>query len=170
MKTANFPRGTIEGVRGFSFPFPVGEDDWLISITDSNGDDAKPEMNFAKVLFMHFNDTTKVGKGEITKHQALEIATFIKEARALQKNIWVNCHAGICRSGAVVSLLVDLGWEYANSTYSPGRIPNCLVYDEVRKHFPELKQSWDRQELIVPEVEIISGNDPRIWTPAKDWK
>ena len=103
----------------------------------------------------------KVGKGEITNDQALQIATFIKEARDLKKNVWANCHAGICRSGAVVSLLVDLGWEYADSAESPGRIPNHLVYDKVRKHFPELKQSWDKPGLIVPETDI--------WVAAKGW-
>ena len=161
MKTANFPRGTIQGYRGHNFPFPVTDDDWLVSITDSNGDDVKVECRFGRVLFLQFNDTDKVGKGEITNDQALQIATFIKEARDLKKNVWANCHAGICRSGAVVSLLVDLGWEYADSAESPGRIPNHLVYDKVRKHFPELKQSWDKPGLIVPETDI--------WVAAKGW-
>ena len=169
MKTANFPRNVLDGSGGFSFPFPVGQDDWLISIANRENEDANVEASFAKVLFLKFNDTTKRGTGEITKEEALQVATFIKEARTLQKNIWVNCHAGICRSGAVVSLLVDLGWEYQDSHLSPGRIPNCLVYDEIRKQFPELKQSWDKPDLILPEREIISGADPTIWIPAKGW-
>lgn len=166
MKTGNFPRGTIEGRRGHNFPFRTTEDDWLISITDHNGSDADVEFRFDRILFLKFNDTHKVGAGEISHEQAAEIAAFIKEARERRKNVWANCHAGICRSGAVVSLLVDLGWELADSSESPGRIPNHLVYDRVRKHFPELKQSWDKPEIIVP----TSGADPGIWIPAKDWK
>lgn len=162
MKTANFPRSIIAGNEGFSFPFSVGKDDWLISITDSNGDDVKVGAAFEKVLFMQFNDTQKIGCGEIQQWQALQIATFIKEAKALQKNVWVNCHAGICRSGAITSLLIDLGWEYQDSPVSPGRIPNHLVYDIVRKHFPELKQSWDKPDLIVDE-------EVDIWIAAKGW-
>lgn len=162
MKTANFPRGTIQGINGHNFPFGTDENDWLISITDSNGTDVKVEFQFQRILFMQFNDTQKIGKGEITDDQAAEIARFIKEAKELGKNIWVNCHAGICRSGAIVSLLVDLGWEYADSRESPGRIPNHLVYDKVRKHFPELKQSWDKPG-------IITGQEVDIWVAAKGW-
>lgn len=161
MKTANFPRATIRGHGGHNFPFRTTEDDWLVSITDFDGEDLKVEYRFDRVLYMKFNDTDKVGKGEITDDQAQEIANFIKEARDLKKNVWANCHAGICRSGAIVSLLIDLGWEYADSDESPGRIPNHLVYDKVRKHFPELRQSWDKPGLIVPEVDI--------WVAAKGW-
>lgn len=148
-------------MNGQNFPFKTSDADWLISITDSNGDDVEVEYRFDQVLFMKFNDTDKVGCGEITNDQAAEIARFIKAAREQQKNVWVNCHAGICRSGAIVSLLIDLGWEYADSDQSPGRIPNHLVYDKVRKHFPELKQSWDKPDIIVPETDI--------WIAAKGW-
>jgi len=166
VKTANFPRATIEGTRGWNFPFGTTEEDWLISITDANGSDADVEFRFDRILFMKFNDTNKIGEGELSFEQAEEIARFIKEAREKKKNVWANCHAGICRSGAIVSLLIDLGWEYADSRASPGRIPNHLVYDRVRKHFPELKQSWDKPDIILPS----SGSDPNIWIPAKDWK
>lgn len=165
MKTANFPRGTIQGLQGRNFPFKTSEDDWLISITDFNGSDVDVEYRFDRILFMKFNDTLKPNDGGITPDQAREIAEFIKEAREKQKNVWANCHAGICRSGAIVSLLVDLGWELADSDASPGRIPNHVVYDSVRKHFPELKQSWDKPDIIAPD----SGSDPRIWVAAKGW-
>lgn len=159
VKTANFPRDVIYGQHGFSFPFSVGEDDWLISIAERNRENVKPEKPFARVLFMKFNDTEKAETeaGRIMPDEALEVANFIKEAKAAQKNVWVNCHAGICRSGAIVSLLIDLGWEYADSSLSPSRIPNWFVYNAVRKHFPELKQSWDKPDLT------------DIWIAAKGW-
>jgi hypothetical protein len=148
MKTANFPRGTIQGLPGHHFPFKTDESDWLISITDRGGTDVKVQPQFNRILFLQFNDTDKLGSGELSPDQALQIATFIKEARVLQKNVWANCHAGICRSGAIVTLLMDLGWQLADSDESPRRLPNYLVYDKVRRHFPELKQSWDSEQVI----------------------
>jgi hypothetical protein len=149
MKTGNFPRVFITHHRLYFVP---AEDDWLISITDEDGTDAETNYTFGKVLYMKFNDTTKIGDGEITPHQAEDIADFIKEAKAEGVNLWVNCHAGVCRSGAIVSLLGELGWEIAKNVGSPGRIPNWLVYDQIRKHFPELKQSWDPEQLMdLPE-------------------
>lgn len=165
MKTANFPRGTIQGMNGHNFPFKTTEDDWLISITDFNGTDVDVEYRFDRILFLKFNDVNETGRHGISIDQGAEIARFIKEARKQKKNVWANCHAGICRSGAIVSLLVDLGWELADSPESPGRIPNHMVYDTVRKHFPELKQSWDKPDIITPD----SGSDPMIWVSAKGW-
>lgn len=160
MKTANFPRATIEGVNGQNFPFKDSKYDWLISITDFNGTDVKVEYQFERILFLKFNDVNETGRHGINIDQGAEIARFIKDARKQEKNVWVNCHAGICRSGAIVSLLIDLGWEYQDSDQSPGRIPNHMVYDTVRKHFPELKQSWDK-DIILPETDI--------WVAAKNW-
>lgn len=165
MKTANYPRDIITGKAGFSFPFEVTSEDWLISICSRNDQDAHVEKKFGKVLFMKFDDVGTGHPGKITPTEAEEVANFIKKAKERQKNVWVNCQAGICRSGAVVSLLIDLGWEYADSPVSPGRIPNHVVYDAIRKHFPELKQSWDKPDIILPE----SGADPAIWVPAKGW-
>lgn len=165
MKTANYPRDIITGRAGFSFPFEAGDNDWLISICSRNDEDAPVEKNFGKVLFMKFDDVGAGRDGRITACEGHQVADFIKEAKEKKKNVWVNCQAGICRSGAIVSLLVDLGWEYADSSVSPGRIPNHYVYDVIRKHFPELKQSWDKPEIIKP----ISGADPSIWVPANKW-
>ena len=155
MKTANFPRAVMLSTAG-EFPFPVTGDDWHISISSIDDNDAEIKLPFGRILVMRFNDTCDIGAGEIQNIQAEEIANFIKEARALKKNVWVNCHAGICRSGAVVSLLGDLGWQIVDHSLSPGRIPNWLVYEKVRKHFPELKQSWDKDETD-------------IWVAAKGW-
>lgn len=166
MKTANFPRAVIEGLRGQEFPFELSEDDWLISITDFDGEDAKVQQYFPRVLFMKFDDVSdKKNRKGISNEHAREIAQFILEAREQQKNVWVNCHAGICRSGAVVSLLIDLGWEYRDSATSPGRIPNHLVYDKVRKHFPEVSQSWDKPE----GQKIWTPAETDIWLAAKGW-
>lgn len=138
MKTGNFPRAIIEQGR-----VPMTPEDWLISITDRTGEDATVPQPFERILFLKFNDTHKVGDGELDEGEARQIADFIKEGRELGKNIYANCHAGICRSGAVVSLMIDLGWEDLDDRNSPGRIPNFMVYGKVRQHFPEVRHSWD---------------------------
>lgn len=157
MKTGNFPRSVIIETYG-RFPFATDEDDWLISIADKDALNANPKARFGRVLFLNFQDVelnTADGKmtdkarealakmGAITPAQGEQIAEFIKEARDQKKNVWANCHAGICRSGAVVRLLSELGWEVADHDLIPDRIPNLLVYNRIRKHFPELHQSWD---------------------------
>lgn len=158
MKTANFPRSFIIETYG-EVPFQIGEDDWLISIADRDAFDARPKKKFGKVLFLNFQDvdlntaggveTEKAKKflaaaGAITDAQAGQIAEFITDAREQQKNVWVNCHAGMCRSGAVVRLLIELGWEEKTYYGQPVRKPNLLVYNRIRKYFPELHQAWDR--------------------------
>lgn len=157
MKTANFPRAVVMGVSSTPLSFHPTENDWLISITDFNNEDAKVIDGFGKILFEKFDDTTDyLDRKSITNEQAKEIAEFIDEAKLRNKNVYVNCHAGICRSGAIVEVLGLLGWDIQNQLVeSPGRIPNSLVFDKVRKHFPSLKQSWDVEEDI--------------WASAKGW-
>lgn len=140
MKTANFPRAVIERCQ---VPFAVTQNDWLISITHVGGDDLRTSLPFGKVLYLRFNDTQREGEGEISPNQARAIAELIQQARSEQRNLYVNCHAGVCRSGAIVALLLDLGWNEHHNSASPRRIPNTLVYECVRKHFPEFRQSWD---------------------------
>jgi predicted protein tyrosine phosphatase len=156
MYTANFPRSAIVETYG-EIPFPIGQNDWLISIANKDALNANPKKPFGRVLFLNFNDVdlTTGAKGEtekskevlgslgaITDAQADQIAEFICDAREAKANVIVNCHAGICRSGAVVRVLGELGWEIRDN-YSPKRMPNMLVYNKLRKRFNELAQSWD---------------------------
>lgn len=156
MYTANFPRSAILETYG-TIPFDIGPNDWLISIADRDALNANPKKEFGKVLFLNFNDvestTGRSGEtprskellasmGAITDAQADQIAEFIVEAREAKANVIVNCHAGICRSGAVVRILGELGW-HIDGRFSPERRPNMLVYSKLRKRFNELAQSWD---------------------------
>ena len=157
MKTANFPRSNISGSYG-NFPFETDERDWLISVNDIGSEPVKVNTaKFDKILFLTFNDVdlTTVGSvetpkavevlkhlGAPTNEQILQIVNFIKLAKQQEKNVWVNCHAGICRSGAIVRVLYELGWDLADK-YSPTRLPNMLLYNKIRKHFPELQFRWE---------------------------
>ncbi len=55
--------------------------------------------------------------------------------------LWVNCDAGICRSGAVVEAAMLLG-HTTDEEVSNGRVPNRTVFNEVRKALG-LKHSWE---------------------------
>lgn len=142
MRTANFPRSVINEVGKDRFPFHVTDNDWLISIADTDALNVVPKKPFGRVLFMSFNDCEYNAAGRMTEAQADQMAEFILEAMKLQKNVWVNCHMGICRSGAVARLLNELGWEM-DDRHSPERRPNMHVYQTLRKRFGQLKQSWD---------------------------
>ncbi len=141
MYTANFPRFTVV-VQDLPFD---SSNDWLISISDRDAAGADiPEGKFERVHRSFFWDVSedKPERPAINEEQALLIAGFIKLGMSQGKNILVNCHAGISRSGAVVALLMDLGYEFKDTGLSPRRLPNALVYRRIADHFEELQQSW----------------------------
>lgn len=143
MKTANFPRFTV--IKGNFYPLKMDKD-WLISICSVGDKDAPiAEGKFEKILFMKFDDTHEEGPDHrgITVEQAKEIADFIKDAREQNKNVWANCQAGISRSGAIVAILMSLGWEFHETGLSPFRLPNSLVFKRVRQFFPEIQWEWE---------------------------
>ena len=85
MKTANFPRYVV--CKYDAFPFEVTDEDWLISITDFNGQNAEVKRPFGRILFMQFDDIKEYAQNGIQADQADEIAKFIREAKELNKNV-----------------------------------------------------------------------------------
>lgn len=136
--TANFPRGVIES----RFPFELTDRDWLISISDAAAMSPNIRDDFDEVFHFFFDDDVPPAEGVLNDLQAAQLAAVIHKARELEKNVWVHCNAGICRSGAVVELLALLGWTLADE-FSPRRLPNTHVFSTLRKYFPEVSQSWD---------------------------
>jgi predicted protein tyrosine phosphatase len=59
----------------------------------------------------------------IQQWQAAEIVEILQRALAADKNVVVHCHAGICRSGAVVEVAEMMGFDTLNTH----RQPNCMV-------------------------------------------
>jgi predicted protein tyrosine phosphatase len=59
----------------------------------------------------------------IQQWQAAEIVEILQRVLAADKNVVVHCHAGICRSGAVVEVAEMLGFKTLNAY----RQPNCMV-------------------------------------------
>jgi len=133
--TANFSQATIET----RFPMEVGEKDWLISIVDVGAADARVAQPFDKVFRFCFDDCEHTTQWDtaMSPAQAQRMGFVIARARDLDKNVWVHCHAGIYRSGAVVEVLNLLGWTVVND-FSIPRIPNRRVFNLLREEFPEL--------------------------------
>lgn len=143
MLTANFPRKVIET----RFPFEVGPQDWLISIIDVGCQPAQVRSPFDRVWTWCFADVQVHERGAMTPEQAQKMANVIHHAKAMQKNVWVHCTAGMCRSGAVVEVLNLLGWSIVDG-FSPERVPNDHVFNLLRLQFPELRQSWETGEWV----------------------
>lgn len=138
--TANFPRAVVES--GFPFDRTPAKD-WLISISDVDTPNVRPVHGFGWIMFARFNDTEDPTDPHcISDETALQIVALIEEARKANANVWVNCHAGMCRSGAIVEVLRLLGWVVADE-FSPRRVPNLLVFNKIRMHFSELLNSWE---------------------------
>lgn len=94
--------------------------------------------------------------GGFSDYQATQTAEFIRAVKTKQANLWVNCQAGISRSGAIVDILLMLGWTDLNSPLQEKRHPNPIVWHKLISHFPELKgaqypfkdyQDWHDQTM-----------------------
>jgi predicted protein tyrosine phosphatase len=69
----------------------------------------------------------------ISDEQAEQIAAILRRGLEQDCNIIVHCHAGVCRSGAVVEAGVRLGFEDLRKY----RAPNRLVLKKLLKYLPE---------------------------------
>jgi len=84
---------------------------------------------------------------------ALKIADFIRKVRDRNGNIWVNCHAGISRSGAVVETLLRLGWTDLEHPCQETRYPNPLLMRLLQKEFPYAFEG----EYTSPNSDLVWG-------------
>ncbi len=127
MITGNFSRRRIE-----DFPFVLPGRTWLISIADFLNPPAKVKVGvFEEVLFLHFDDVIHCCPERMKGKQLLDLVAFIRRARDERVNLVVNCEAGICRSGAVVEVLVSLGWT-VDDGICEGRVPNEFLLRHLR--------------------------------------
>lgn len=104
---------------------------YLLQISDIGYKQPEPmyENLFAYNLCLNFNDVEdEFDLSSISDYQAQQIADFILKAKENDANIIVHCHAGICRSGAVVEAAVSVGYSDVEGRV---RIPNTLVKRKV---------------------------------------
>lgn len=120
---------------------PTSRHTVLIQIIDyemQSYPDPKYLEKFSDVYQFRFDDTEDVfDLNCITDSQARSIATILRDSFNERKNIVVHCHAGICRSGAVVECGTMIGYRDVEHRQ---RIPNVLVK---RKIMDNLNLSFD---------------------------
>ena len=110
---------------------PLVKKTYLIQISDIGYKQPKAlyENLFSDKLRLNFDDIEdELDFNSITDYQAEQIAEFLSNAKQNAANIIVHCHAGICRSGAVVEAAVSVGYSDVEGRV---RIPNTLVKRKV---------------------------------------
>jgi predicted protein tyrosine phosphatase len=68
-------------------------------------------------------------EAKISDEQAVELVRLLQRAQENHMNVVVHCHAGICRSGAVVEIGSMMGFTPADRL----RIPNMRVKHKMMK-------------------------------------
>ena len=112
-----------------NYPIRTNHSTIAIRITDPEITELPPPVHeFVRVHHFCFLDaderTLGIGKKYlISDKQAKEIAEILDSALENDQDVIVNCHAGICRSGAVTEVGVMLGFTDMKSF----RYPNTLV-------------------------------------------
>jgi protein-tyrosine phosphatase len=66
---------------------------------------------------------------KISDHQAKSLVLLLKQAQLNHMNVVVHCHAGICRSGAVVEVAKMMGFTPSDRY----RQPNLRVKHKMMK-------------------------------------
>lgn len=80
---------------------------------------------FVAVYQFRFDDVEDIfDSNRITNSQAESISDILKTAYDKRQNVVVHCHAGICRSGAIVECGKLMGFSDVEHRQ---RIPNVLV-------------------------------------------
>lgn len=101
----------------------------LIQITDLLTDPPTPLKEFREIHHFRFEDIEEDEEWAISDDQASEIAQILTRAKDQGSNVIVHCHAGICRSGAVVECGIALGFNPPDRV----RLPNVLVKKKIMK-------------------------------------
>ena len=113
-----------------AFHEDAGDNAVLIQIIDKRENFPVPKKPFKDVYQFIFDDVTESDNPEaITDMQAQEIAAILKSAYEQGRNVVCHCHAGICRSGAVVEVGIQMGFNPPDRM----RWPNPLVLMKLQK-------------------------------------
>ena len=102
----------------------------IIQICDNNQEFPEPKHKFMEQHQFHFEDIEYEDADlACSQDQADAIALVLQ--RGLQEgfNVFVHCFAGLCRSGAVVEVAKQMGYNEPDKI----RLPNELVVAKLRK-------------------------------------
>lgn len=125
--------------------FDPGPNSMLICINDPATEPTIPKFPFAIVQFFEFldvedSDTWCPEEAKISDEQAEQLVHLLQHALHWNMNVIVHCHAGICRSGAVVEVATMMGFQDTDKW----RSPNLRVKHKMMK---VLGLSFDPSEL-----------------------
>lgn len=105
----------------------MGTNSVLIQIADPATFFPVPKRQFSQVHQFEFMDAEDdddfPDECKISDEQASEIVSILQNALANRMNVLVHCHAGICRSGAVVEVGSIMGFTPTERF----RLPNIRV-------------------------------------------
>jgi rhodanese-related sulfurtransferase len=143
----------------------MGENAMLIQISDPPGNHPVPKHKFKEVHQFDFLDADDVTafpeEALISQQQADELVRLLQHALDNSMNVLVHCHAGICRSGAVVEVGSMMGFTPTERF----RMPNLRV-----KHFmmKTLGLTYDADEKASWTNGWVSESG--IVMPNGDWE
>ena len=108
----------------------AGENSVLIQIIDQSEEFPIPKHKFKETYQFIFDDIYDEDNPEaITDSQAQELAEVLRNTYSKGYNVVCHCHAGLCRSGAVVEAGVFIGFNPPDKV----RLPNDLVLRKLYK-------------------------------------
>ena len=129
--------------------YDAGDNSMLIQIADPATFFPEPKHAFKEVHqfeFLDAEDSDEAEFGEeplITDAQAAAIVQLLHRAFYQHMNIVVHCHAGICRSGAVVEVATMLGFRDTEKFRSPNlRVKHKMMKILGLTHDPEEAHNW----------------------------
>lgn len=114
--------------------FDAGPNAMLIRIQDPATEFGKIKYPFKEIYEFEFLDAEDgddffPDECKIQDEQAVEIIRLLQHAQENAMNVVVHCHAGICRSGAVVEVAIVMGF----TSIDRYREPNVRVKTKMMK-------------------------------------
>jgi rhodanese-related sulfurtransferase len=145
--------------------FDAGPNAMLIQISDPPGNHPTPKYNFKEVHGFDFLDAEDADGFDddfkISDEQAAQIVGLLQHALDNSMNVVVHCHAGICRSGAVVEVATMMGFTATERL----RIPNMRVKHRMMK---ALGWTYDADEKTTPVNGYVSTGG--VVMPMGEWE
>jgi predicted protein tyrosine phosphatase len=141
--------------------YDAGTNSMLIRIQDPATEFGKVKHQFKETYCFEFLDAEDADGFEdeckISDDQAIQLTMLLQRALDKRMNVVVHCHAGICRSGAVVEVATMMGFTPSDRF----RQPNLRVKHKMMK---VLGLTYDSDEKTSSTGGYISHEG--IWLPS----
>ena len=109
----------------------------LIQISDVGYEQPKPLMYFRRSFQFWFDDVNENETNFLNDTSSIVIAKLLRSAYKNDYDIIVHCHAGLCRSGAVVEAALHIGF---NPVVSRIRYPNSDITVKLLKTLETIRE------------------------------